>query len=120
MYGLRKDIDLSFLNGRQVEQVAIGVYQIQFGFDEDVRISTYMQFDYFDGRVEWIWKPEPGAAQIAARTVALLVPRIESLQRHEDGTLKLIFSNRQHLTIFDSSQEYESYDITLPGRTIVV
>ena len=72
MYGLRKDIDLNFLNGRQVEQVAIGVYQIQFGFDEDVRISTYMQFNYFDGREEWIWKPEPGAAQIAARTVALL------------------------------------------------
>jgi hypothetical protein len=120
MYGLRKDIDLNFLNGRQVEQVAIGVYQIQFGFDEDVRISTYMQFNYFDGREEWIWKPESGAAQIAARTVALLGATIESFQRHEDGTLKLIFSNGQRLTILDSSKEYESYDITRPGSTIVV
>jgi Family of unknown function (DUF6188) len=120
MYGLRKDIDLSFLNGRQVEQVAIGVYQIQFGFDEDVRISTYMQFNYFDGRKEWIWKPEPGAVQIAARAVALLGATIESFQRHEDGTLKLIFSNGRRLTILDSSKEYESYDITRPGSTIVV
>jgi hypothetical protein len=121
MYGLKKDIDLSFLNGRQVEQVAIGTYQIIFAFDEDVKISTYIQFRYFDGQEEYIWTPEPGAAQIAARTVALLGATIESFQGHEDGTLKLIFSNGQHLTILDSSQEYESYDITLPpGRTIVV
>jgi hypothetical protein len=40
MYGLEKEFDLSFLNGREVEQVAIGVYQIQFGFDEDVRVSV--------------------------------------------------------------------------------
>jgi hypothetical protein len=33
------------LNGRLVEQVAIGVYQIVFGFDEDVRISVEGRFD---------------------------------------------------------------------------
>jgi hypothetical protein len=120
MYGLNKDIDLSFLNGRQVEQVAIGTYQIIFGFDQDVKISTYVQFKYFDGQEEFIWTPAPGAAQIAARAVALLGATIEGFQGHENGTLKLIFSNGQHLTILDSSQEYESYDITLPGRTIVV
>ena len=69
MYGLSKDIDLTFLAGRQVEQVAIGVYETIFGFDEDVRITAYSQFSYFDGQKEWIWKPEPGAAQIASRTV---------------------------------------------------
>jgi hypothetical protein len=41
MYGLSKDLDLNFLNGREVVQVAIGIYQIIFGFDEDVRISAY-------------------------------------------------------------------------------
>jgi hypothetical protein len=28
MYGLSEDLDLNFLSGRQVEQVAIGIYQI--------------------------------------------------------------------------------------------
>jgi Family of unknown function (DUF6188) len=120
MYGLKKDINLSFLNGREVIQVAIGVYQIQFGFDEDVTIYVHSQFGYFDGQDEWIWKPEPGAARIAARTIALLGARIESFQGNEDGTLKIIFSNGQRLTIFDNSKEYESYDITRPGETIVV
>jgi hypothetical protein len=61
MYGLRNDIDLSFLNARELIQIAIGVYQIQFGFDEDVIIYVESQFNYFDGQEEWIWKPEPGA-----------------------------------------------------------
>jgi hypothetical protein len=48
MYQLNSDIELSFLNGRLVEQVAIGVYQIMFGFDEDVRISVYSRFNYLN------------------------------------------------------------------------
>jgi hypothetical protein len=120
MYGLNKGIDLSFLNGREVIQVAIGIYQIIFGFDEDVRISVESQFTYFDGSDEWVWKPEPGAAQIAARTVSLLGATIESFEGQANGTLTLTFSNGQRLTILDSSKEYESYDITRPGQTIVV
>jgi hypothetical protein len=120
VYGLSKDIDLRFLNQRQVEQVAVGVYQVIFGLDEGVRISVEGQFRYFDGQAEWTWKPEPGAEQIAARTVALLGATIESFESHEDGTLALLFSNGHRLTILDTSKEYQSYDITRPGQTIVV
>jgi hypothetical protein len=120
MYGLKREIDLSFLNGRELVQVAIGTYQIQFGFNEDVMIYVESQFNYFDGQHEWIWKPEPGSAQIAARTVSLLGATIQNLDRHEDGTLTLAFSNRGRLTILDSSREHESYQITRPGQYIVV
>lgn len=120
MYGLKKEIDLSFLNGRELIQIAIGLYHISFRFDNDVAISVEGEFSYFDGQAEWIWKPEPAAVQIASRTVSLLGARIESFEGHEDGTLRLNFSNRQRLTILDSSKEYESYDITRPGHTIVV
>jgi Family of unknown function (DUF6188) len=120
MYGLRGDVDLSFLTGREVIQICVGVYQVQFGFDEDVRISVQGQFNYFDGDADWIWRPEPGASEVAARTVTLLGSTIESFHGHEDGTLKLTFSTGQRLTILDNSKEYESYDITRPGHTIVV
>jgi hypothetical protein len=86
MYGLRKDIDLKFLNGRESIQIAIGVYQIQFGFDEDVRISVEGEFRYFDGGTEVVWRPEPGSPQIAARTVALLGATIETFEGRENGT----------------------------------
>jgi hypothetical protein len=120
MYGLSKDIELSFLIRREVIQVAIGIYQIIFGFDEDVKISVQAQFKYFDGKTESVWIPEPGSAQIAARTVALLGATIESFKSYENGTLALMFSNGHRLNILDSSKEYESYDITRPGQTIVV
>jgi len=120
MNGLRKDTNLGFLNARELVQVAIGVYQIQFGFDENVTIYVESQFSYYDGQKEWIWKPEPGAAQIAARTVSLLGATIRNFDSQENGTLTLTFSNGGRLTLSDSSQEYESYQITRPGETIVV
>jgi len=120
MYGLKKEIDLSFLTGRELIQLAIGIYQVQFGFDEDVRISVESEFRYFDRQAEWIWRPEPGSSSIAARAVALLGATIESFGSNIDGTLTLAFSNQHRLTILDSSKEYESYDITRPGHTIIV
>jgi len=120
MYGLKKEIDLSFLTRRELIQLAIGVYQVQFGFDEDVRISVESEFRYFDGQTEWIWRREPGSSSTAARAVALLGATIESFESNIDGTLTLAFSNQHRLTILDSSKEYESHDITRPGRTIIV
>jgi hypothetical protein len=120
MYGLSNHVDLSFLNGRELIQVAIGTYQIQFGFDEDVMIYVESQFNYFDGHHEWIWKPESGSAQIAARTVSLLTATIQNFDRQENGTLTLAFSNGGRITLLDSRREYECYQITRPGQTIVV
>ncbi len=120
MYGLKKDIDWSFLQGREVGQIAIGLYQVQFGFDEDVRISVEAEFRYFDGREEWNWKPEPGKAQVGARTVGLLGRTVEKVEWKEDGTLTLGFSDGQRLTVVDSSEEFASYDVTRPGRKIIV
>jgi hypothetical protein len=120
MYELKRELDLSFLTGCELIQLAIGVYQVQFSFDEDVRISVESEFRYFDLQAEWIWQPEPGASSIAARATALLEATIESFGSNIDGTLTLAFSNQHRLTILDSSKEYESYDISRPGQTIIV
>jgi len=120
MYGLRRDIDLGFLNGREVGQVAIGLYQIQFGFDEDVRIGIEGEFRYFHGREEWIWMPESKQRQVAGRMVDLLGAVVEKVDWKGDGTLTLNFSNGHRMTILDSNKEFESYDITRPGQTIVI
>lgn len=69
---------------------------------------------------EWVWKPEPGASQIAAQTLTLLGATIEKFAGHAKGTLELLFSNGCRLTILDSTGEYKSYDITRPGQTIIV
>jgi len=103
-----------------VSQVAIGLYQALFGFDKDVRISVEGQFSFFDGQSEVTWTPSSGAAEVAAKTVALLGASIEKFDTYGDGTLILDFSNSRRLIILDNSKEYESYDITRPGQTMVV
>jgi Lon protease-like protein len=50
----------------------------------------------------------------------LLGASIIHFQSNENGTLVLAFSNGHRLRIVDSFEEYESYGITGPGRTIVV
>ena len=120
MYGLKKEIDLSFLTGRELIQVAIGSFQVQFHFDEDVAVSVEAEFHYFDGQKEWIWRQEPSSPQVAGRTVAILGASVTNFQSSENGTLVLNFSNGHRLTIVDSSKEYESYDITRPGQNIIV
>ena len=120
MYGLKTDIDLSFLNGRELIQLCTGLYQTIFKFDEEVAISVEVEFRYFNGHDESIWRPEPGSSALAARTASLLGTTIENFESDESGSLILTFSNGQRLTILDSSKEYQSYDITRPGETIVV
>jgi len=120
MWGLKKEIDLSFLTGRELIQVAIGSFQVQFHFDESVAVSVEAEFRYFDGLQEWVWQQEPSSSLIASRTVGILGASIMSFESSENGTLALTFSNGHRLTIVDSFKEHESYDITRPGHTIIV
>lgn len=118
MYGLKKDIDLTFLIRREIIQVAIGMYQVLFNFDEDTSIAVEGRFEYTTNAstVEW----RPGNPLAACSAVKLLSARIEAVEPLQNGTLRLTFSNGDCLAIYDVSAEYESYQISRMGETIVV
>jgi hypothetical protein len=117
---IKKNVDLGFLNGRELIQLCIGLYQIIFKFDDELAISVEQGFCYFDGQDKWTWRPEPGSSLLAARAVTLLGTRIDSFEVSSGSTLVLNFSNGHNLTIMGGSNGYESYDITRPGQSIVV
>jgi len=50
----------------------------------------------------------------------LLGATITGFESNENGTLAINLSNGHRLTVLDSSSEYQSYDITRPGQTIIV
>lgn len=118
MYGLDMRVDLSFLNGREVLQVAIGVHEVIFRFDGDVSITVEGAFSYASGGELSKWSP--GAPQAAAPALRLLGQTVRAVQGHRDGMLEVEISNGDRLTILDASKEFESYQISAPGRTIVV
>jgi hypothetical protein len=118
MYGLDPEIDISFLIAREMIQVAIGLHQIIFAFDENVTLSVEGKFEYRSSSGSSVWTP--GASSAAASTVALLGKKITDVHRHDRSLLELLFSSGDRLLVFDVSKEYESYQITRPGETIVV
>jgi hypothetical protein len=118
MYGLKREIDLTFLQGRELIQVAIGMYQVIFNFDGDVSISIEGQFEHTSKVNSSEWRP--GNPAMAVTTVNLLSAKVEAVHGQEDGTLKLTFSNGDRLVIRDASTEYESYQISRRGETIIV
>jgi Family of unknown function (DUF6188) len=110
--------DLAFLNGREMVQVAIGVYQVIFAFDEEVTISVEYHFRYVPSSGSYSdWKP--GAKDAGAPALELLGSKVEQAQVGEDGTLELALSGGQRLVITSEDKGQESYHITRRGEMIV-
>jgi hypothetical protein len=121
MYGLNsKDTDLSFLLYKEVQQVCIGLYQVILNFDSDVSISVECRVAHHlgeDGKVEE-WSPSGSASR--SSLPLLLGSRISDVTVVGRGTLRIVFSNRNTLLLYDESDEHESYQISYGGRLIVV
>jgi len=120
MYGFKKDLDVSFLVGLELGQIAIGQYQVQFGFDQDTRISVELFFRYTsaEGTVEWTQQPQSSKA--AAATLNLLGASVVAATIADAKTLNLEFSNGDRLQLLDVSEQYESLSITRPGLNLYV
>jgi hypothetical protein len=120
MYELKQDVGLDFLIDRELIQLRLGLHQVVFIFDEDVSISVEGEFMYFDGQKEWRWRPEPGSHLVAAHAVALLGTKVEHVEKGANNSFEITLANGRRLEIFAPSQEYECYNITRPGQTIIV
>jgi hypothetical protein len=119
MHGLSRDCDLSFLIGKEICQVAIGSYDVQFGWGNG-RISVWCRFHYKPAqtREEIVWAGEN--PETATPTVRLLKASITDVRCSAEGTLQLEFSNGDHLDIFED-ERYESFSIQDgKGPTLIV
>lgn len=109
MYGLPKNIDLSFLKGRRLDQICIGEHQVQFNFDERIRIYVHNSFDYTDADgIATSVQRAPAAAVIVNK---LLGKQTSQINSHEDGTLEITFNAGEKLMFYDDNTAYECYEI---------
>ena len=109
MYELSKDSDLSFLLGKEICQVAIGSYDVQFNWGNG-GISVWWKFCYkaAGSEDEIVWSADN--PEFATRTIRLLKAAITEAKCSEEGTLLLRFSNGDQLEIFED-ERYESFSI---------
>ncbi len=108
MYGLVKGTDVSFLSGAELEQVCIGLYQVILNFDKGVSISLECKYQV-NGKVGDVI----GLVQLLGHRI--LVPMNEG-----GGEIILQFTNGGVVIIHDSNLDAESYQITAPGKQIIV
>jgi hypothetical protein len=117
MHHLPSSTDLGFLVGREVIQIAVGLYQAQIHFDESVSISTCSQVQV-DGAVH-APGPNAGAALIGllGRTVASVTIVVTIV---DDRHVRLSFADGVTVSVLEDDEPFESYTITGPSGTIVV
>jgi hypothetical protein len=118
MYGLDTTIDLSFLMGRELIQIAIGIHQVIFVFDHSTSLAVESEFSLTWREGASIWRA--GMPTAAAPALRLLGAAVDGVRGQEDGTLEIEFSGGNSLKVLDNKKEFESYTITRPGQTIVV
>lgn len=118
MHGLPKNMDLSFIENKNVEQVCIGEHQIILHFDEYLSISIETSiYVSNDGNkpIEFAKLPE------AAPVLCTLLGRcVRKAIGSPDGTLDLEFENGTRVVIHDDNERYESYQIKYGDKEIVV
>lgn len=121
MYGLKPDVDLSFFLGKELIQVAVGPYDVQFHFHESVSLSVQNRIEHISEGVETEWDGDENKPLAAASLLGLIGSSVTSVQGDSDGTLTLRFSNGDLLRVFDDNEHYESYQINpSDGRNIIV
>ncbi len=118
MYGLKKDIDLSFFVGSELIQVCIGLHQLILNFSGDISISIECEFSHLSkGRALNKSSELPDSACSLLTTLGCCVTDINNLG---NGNLEIKFSNGEIIQINDSNKDYESYCINTPNENIIV
>ena len=120
MYGLPEDTDLSAFIGCELELVPVGLYQVNLSFDGLQKIGITIEGDYAVSTPGGAQARYSAAPEGAAELIALLGSRVTDVQISEHGTTTVHFADGAAIPIYDSEAHYESYQIYIGERLIVV
>lgn len=124
MYGLSKDIDLSFLVGKELQSVCVAFCTVQLHFDGNTGIGVEGRFAHQVGTKTFEWNSDiPHTKKMtsaAASVFGLLATSIVSVKVKRDGTLRLSFSNKNELTLYDETPMYQAYRIWNNDNPMIV
>ena len=118
MNGLPKNKDLTFLLGKELIQVCVGLHQKIIRFDGETSITLECEYKVLNVEVD---EGEVSTScSGTAKLLKILGSRITGVTNEGSGELSIAFSNGSVLVVYDSNSEYESYQLSDPTQTIVV
>ncbi len=118
MYGVPDSAEWSFLVGREVLQVCIGLHQVSLRFDGQVSMNIECDFDHTP--VADTLHSRSGLPQKAAGLVSLPGSKVISATSKDGKILEIRFANKETLKLYDSNELYESFQVTTSEKEIIV
>src|SRR5262249_6843397 len=115
MYGLPKDLDLSFFVGKTLNTITFAAFNIYFGFEAGrIKISLMSSFQH--QQKADVDSFQVGVMQSCPVThstlMSLLEKTVTTAVGNEEGTLTLTFDDGQVLRCFENEGPYEQYSFT--------
>ena len=118
MYGLSKNVDLSFLSGVELQQVCIGRNEVILNFDQDVRITVLSSLAVSCER----GTPPTRYDDVViggSMVLPLLHDAVSEAEATDEGGLLLAFASGGTIIVFDDSDQYESFWIAHGKEQII-
>jgi hypothetical protein len=110
--------DYSILVGDRLDQLCIGLYQVQFRFAKGTCLSVESDFRHTPaGQAS---KAEEILAPKAASLVSLLGTTVVSIGNDVAKSLVMRFSNGEGVEVYFREDGYESLSLAAPGRLTMV
>lgn len=109
MYGIPKDFDGQFIKDSVLEMICFSSNQIYFHFSKDILITLESSYSYYEkGKApdELITVPVK-----KSNLMELLEKSVVEVYCTTAGILKLCFENNMILEFFDTTENFESYQI---------
>ena|SRR5687767_2272326 len=121
MHGVPANLDLEPLVGSSLIQIGLGQYQIQLHFAGaggttrgSIAIEASWELHGSDGAL--IDHAQEHFERECYRIHVLLGSDVSAFDIDSPRSFALSFASGHRLTIFDDSQQYESFALHLPGR----
>lgn len=108
MNGLPENVNFEFFVGRELGGITFGRWQTIFLFDQQVELSVESEFELHEGKSRKRFSDPLLAAQ---RLVQYIGSTVTGVGTQTDGTLILTWESGQTMTVFDSTEHYESYQV---------
>jgi hypothetical protein len=117
MYGVPKDLNLTFFHGAELIQVCLGQYQLQFHFHPAASIFVEGGWELLDRSGERIDNRHDGPDRPPYQLHRLLGRRVKSSEVFAPEWFALQFESGEVLRVYDDSSQYKSFQI-LPSGVI--
>ena len=115
MYGVPADLPIQPFVGQELIQICLGRFQIQLHFSGAGSISVEGRWELRDGAGDIVDRAKDHENRESYRIHRLIDVAVDRFSIDPPRSFMLFFKNDLALTVFDDSEQYESFSIKVDG-----